>query len=307
MGFIKYAVLGVIAVIAISVIAMATAKSVPEGHIGILLTSGKADPNYVPPGLKFVMPFIQDIVMFDVKNIKTNVKVAAASKDLQSVSGSIVVNKMVNPNVPIEVYQKIGLGYQSTVIDPTVQESVKQATAKFTANQLLNNREEVKNQIFVQVKERLIKYNITLIDLSITDMDFSKAVNAAIEGAATESQLVQKAKNIELRLAIEANQTVVKAEGEQRAAIANANALKQQTILEAEGQAEKVRLAAQAEADKIKLLKQAEAEGIKLVQEQLLKNPKYIDYIKANKWSGNLPTTLIDGNGTATLLNLTPQ
>lgn len=307
MGFIKYAVLGVIAVIAISIVALATAKSVPEGHVGILLTSGKADPSYVPPGLKFVIPFYQDVIYVNTQNIKTDVDIAAASKDLQSVSGTVAVNTRVLPDVAVKIYSTIGAGYQTTVIHPAVQESVKQVTAKYTAGELLSKRDIVKNEILQLVKTRLTTSDIVLLDLSIVNFDFSKGFNEAIEAKVTAAQEAERFKNIETKTKIEANITVAKAEGDQRAAIANAQAIQQQTILEAEGKANATLLAAEAEANKIKLLKQAEAEGIKLVQEELMKNPKYIDYIKANKWSGNLPTTLIDSNGTATLLNLTPQ
>ena len=308
MGFIKYIVIGVVALIAISVIAMSTAKSVPEGHVGILLTSGKADSQYVPPGLKFVMPFIQDVVLVKTQNIKTIVTVAAASKDLQAVTGTVVVNTVLNPNVAVKVYSSLGLGYQSTIIDPVVQEAAKQATAKFTVNEILNNREDLKTITLQQVKQRLANYNITLADLSITDVDFSAKVNQAIEAAATEKQNVQTAKNAELRIQIEANQTVAKAEGEQRAAIANANAVAQQQVLQAEGEATAIMLKANATKVQKELAYQAEAEGIKLIQEQLAKNPLYIEYLKANQWNGQLPSTLLGTtNQTATLLSVAPK
>lgn len=307
MGFLKYIIIGVVALIAISIVALSTAKSVPEGHVGILLTSGSADKQYVPPGLKFITPFYQDVINFNTQNIKTDVDIAAASKDLQAVSGVIAVNTRVMPDVAVKIYSTIGTGYQTTVINPAVQESVKQITAKYTAGELLSKRDIVKNEILQLVKTRLANSDITLLDLSIINFDFSRSFNEAIEAKATEAQLAEKAKNVELRLKIEANQTVAKAEGEQRAAIANANAIKQQQILQAEGEAQSIILKANATKIQKDLAYKAEAEGINLIQEQLKKNPQYIEYIKANKWSGNLPTTLIDSNGTSMLLSVVPQ
>ena len=39
---------------------------------------------------------------------------------------------------------------------------------------------------------------------------------------------------------------------------------------------------------------EAEAESIRLIQEALAKSPDYVDYIKWNKWNGELPTVMGD-------------
>ena len=303
----KYIVIGSIIGLTAIILAAMGIQFVPEGHVGILLTSGKADQNYVPPGLRFVTPFVQEIIFVDTRNIKTDVNIAAASKDLQSVTGTIAVNTKIAPEVAVKLYSTIGLAYQTTVIFPAVQESVKQVTAQFTASELLSKRDVVKTQVLQLVKDRLAKYDIVLLDLSIIDFDFSKSFNEAIEAKVTAAQTYEKALNDEKRIQVEANQTVAKAEGEQRAQIALAEAAKQQSILKAEGDAQSIELNAAAKKNQTILLAQGESQAIELIQEQLKKNPQYIEYIKANKWSGNLPSTLIDSNATSTLMALTPK
>ena len=47
---------------------------------------------------------------------------------------------------------------------PAIQESVKQVTARFNAEELITNRETVKNQIEEQIKARLAPYNVVVDD-----------------------------------------------------------------------------------------------------------------------------------------------
>lgn len=73
----------------------------------------------------------------------------------------------------------------------------------------------------------------------------------------------------------------------------------QQLVATANGQRDAQIASAEAQAKTIELTAQAEADKVRLIQEQLSKSPQYVDYVKANKWDGRLPTTMF---GTATPL-----
>jgi hypothetical protein len=51
---------------------------------------------------------------------------------------------------------------------------------------------------------------------------------------------------------------------------------------------------------------QAEARSVSLMQEQLSKSPQYVELIKAQKWKGDVPTTVL-GSNTPILFNLGKQ
>jgi regulator of protease activity HflC (stomatin/prohibitin superfamily) len=61
-----------------------------------------------------------------------------------------------------------------------------------------------------------------------------------------------------------------------------------------------------AESDKIVKITQAqaEAEAVSIIQEQLSANPTYIDYIKAQKWNGVMPTTVVSGQDQGLMINM---
>ena len=88
---------------------------------------------------------------------------------------------------------------------------------------------------------------------------------------------------------IQATQIAQQRQNEVKQATAEAN----KKIEEARGKAESQKLAADATAYETLTEATAEAKGIALIQKQLSNSPKYIDFIKASKWNGVLPTMMM--------------
>ena len=65
------------------------------------------------------------------------------------VSSRIALNYHIEPDAASSVYQDVGLLYKTRIIDPAVQESMKAATAEFTAEELITRRAEVSARIFL--------------------------------------------------------------------------------------------------------------------------------------------------------------
>ncbi|MCG3112982.1 MAG: prohibitin family protein [Candidatus Manganitrophus sp. SB1] len=165
-------------------------------------------------GLHFKIPFIEDVVLIDVRVHKSQTAAPAASKDLQNVSSTIAVNFHIDPSSAQKVYQEIGLSYKERVIDPAVQEAVKAVTAHFTAEELITRRGEVKDAIKANLTERLVQFNILVDEFSIVDFSFSEEFNRAIEAKQTAEQSALKAKRDLDRIRIEAEQRVTQARAE---------------------------------------------------------------------------------------------
>ena len=66
----------------------------------------------------------------------------------------------------------------------------------------------------------------------------------------------------------------------------------QQIALKAEQDLARIEVEAQQKITQA----EAEAESIRLIQEALAKSPDYVDYIKWNKWNGELPTVMGDSD-----------
>ena len=113
----------------------------------------------------------------DVKVQKYEVDAGAASKDLQTVSSKVALNFHVSPDSVTNVYKNIGIDYKSRIIFPSVQESVKSATAKFTAEELITKREEVREAIKIILNGKLSDKGVVVDEFNIVDFDFSDRYN----------------------------------------------------------------------------------------------------------------------------------
>jgi regulator of protease activity HflC (stomatin/prohibitin superfamily) len=157
---------------------------------------------------------MQKAIKMDIKTQKYEADASAASKDLQVVSTKIAVNYRLSPESTPNLYQTVGLDYQNRIIQPAVQEVVKSATAKFTAEELITKRPEVKEEIEKLLKERLFGRNIIVEEISITNFDFSTSFNSAIEDKVTAEQNALAAKNKLEQIKYEAEQAVTAAKGQ---------------------------------------------------------------------------------------------
>ncbi len=197
------------------IIAFGSLRTIGPGEKGVVFSQfGGVKSITLEEGLHFQIPFIERITPVDVRVQKAQSEATAASRDLQTVQSVIAVNFHVDPSAVPKIYQQIGTAYKERVIDPAVQEAIKQATAQFTAEELITRRAEVKDLITQSLAERLLRFNIILDEFSIMDFQFSREFNTAIEAKQTAEQNALKAKRDLDRIKIEAEQKITQAKAE---------------------------------------------------------------------------------------------
>lgn len=201
--------------------------TIGAGQRGVLLQFGAVQDKIFDEGLYFKIPVIQQVVKMDVQIDKDEVPASAASKDLQVVTSIIALNYHLDPMAVNKIWQEVGTSYNSRVIAPSIQESVKAETAKYTAEELITKREEVKEQIKMNLTERLATRSIMVDELNIIEFQFSNAFNEAIEAKVTAEQLKLKADRDLERIEIEAKQKIAEAQGKAEAIRIEATALRQ--------------------------------------------------------------------------------
>ena len=201
--------------------------TVGAGERGILLQFGAVQDKVFGEGLYFKIPFIQNVVKMDVKIQKNEVPASASSKDLQVVTSRIALNYHLDPSAVNKIWQDVGKNYNIRIIAPSIQEGVKAVTARFTAEELITKREEVKNQIKINLAERLFDHSIIVDEFNIIDFEFSAAFNEAIEAKVKAEQLKLKADRDLERIKIEKEQMIAAAQGKAEAIRIEAQALKQ--------------------------------------------------------------------------------
>lgn len=186
------------------------------GERGIVLNLGKIN-RVLEPGIHWKTPFIETVVKINVQTQKEQVKSTAASKDLQTVEAVVALNYNLQDSRIKELYSKVGESYKTKIIDPAIQESIKAATAKYTAEELITKRPLVRDEIKASLSERLNKEYIDVTEVSIVNFDFSDSFNNAIEKKVTAEQDALAAKNKLEQVKFEAEQKVATAEAEAKA------------------------------------------------------------------------------------------
>ncbi len=207
---IKYSIIGILGLI----IFFGLFYTISAGERGILLTFGKPSMNAAGEGLHFKFPIVQSVKKMEVRTQKIEVVADSASADLQDVQTTIALNFHLEPSQVPKLYQQIGRDYAGRIIHPAMQESVKAVTAKFTAEELITRRPEVRKGIQEAMREKLEVYYIVVDDLNIVNFQFSPEFDKAIEEKVTAEQKKLKAERDLERIKIEKQQKITQAEAE---------------------------------------------------------------------------------------------
>ncbi len=227
-------IVGVVLILASIIFSSFT--TIPAGHRGVVIRFGTITGSILEEGLQTKVPFIDSVVKTSVQTLKYEADAAAASRDLQDVSTRIALNWRLDPGMTAVIFQTLGLEYIDRIAAPAIQETVKQVTARYNAEDLILRRDEVKNDITSVLSTRLLERGIITEAVSITEFQFSTTFTAAIEAKVAAEQAVFEARNKLERVKVEAEQREAEARGEANARIAKA-----------EGEAEYIRVVTDAQ------------------------------------------------------------
>ena len=227
---------GVAIVVIVLSIIFGSITTIPAGHRGVVIRFADVTGRVLDEGLQAKAPFLDSVVTMSVQTQKYEADAASASRDLQDVSTTIALNWHLDPSMADEVYREIGLDYIDRIAAPAIQETIKQVTAKFNAEDLILKREEVKAAIEENLSTRLMERGIITEAVSITEFQFSSTFIAAIEAKVAAEQAVFESRNKLERVKVEAQQREEEEKGEANARIAKA-----------EGEAEYIRIVTDAQ------------------------------------------------------------
>lgn len=201
-------------VVVLLVVGSSSYAQVEYGHVGLYKTFGKLNSNILTPGMHLKIPFIQTVIQVNTQVTKTETDTTASSKDLQPVSTHVSVNYSVNKDSAYNLMNNIGGNYDTVIINPAVQEIVKEVTARYQAEDLIAKRDVVASEISEHLTARLAKYDLIVNEINIVNFKFSEAFNQSIEAKQVAQQQALKASNDLKRIEIEAKQKIAQAEAE---------------------------------------------------------------------------------------------
>jgi regulator of protease activity HflC (stomatin/prohibitin superfamily) len=225
----RFLTFAIILIVIGSVAVSGSFYTVRAGEKALVFTWGKIT-SVTSEGLHFKIPIMQSVSKVDIRTQKAEAPAQAASKNMQNVSTVVTLNYHLSHDKLDELYAKVGLEVENKIIAARIQETVKAVVARYTAEELLSMREQIKNEISTSLTRQLLDYNI-VVDaggVQITNFEFSRGFNEAIEDKQVAEQKALTAKNNLERVKVEAEQKVAQARGEAEAIRIQAEAIRAQ-------------------------------------------------------------------------------
>jgi prohibitin 2 len=189
---------------------------VKPGERGIMVTLGKVSTEFKNEGLGIKPPLISSIVKVPVKQITTNTTAECYSADLQQIKMGLAVLYRIPEKSVVNLYRKYAGNVFDALIDPRVQEAVKEAVALESAESIVKKREEIKTKSLALARKKIGEI-LVLEDLVIKDISLSDELEKAIEQKMVQEQEAAKANFIQQKTQIEARTAIIRAEGEAQA------------------------------------------------------------------------------------------
>lgn len=255
---VKQIIIGLIALFAI-ILMLASWRSVEPGEEGFMFEpygKGVIQNKVFSEGMYIIAPW-NKLITYNIRRQSKTYAGKFLDKNGMTTTISMAVNFNAKKGETPMLHLEYGQHYFETLIDPKVKGAIKDVIGRYTYEEVYSSKRE---QLEREMEGILLKdfegKHVQLDFVRISDVELPKDIEEEIERKETQKQ---RNRTSELKKVEEKNLA--------DARIENAKGFKQAEILEAEG----------------------EAEAIRIKQEQLIKSPHYIDYMKADKWDGKLP------------------
>lgn len=252
--------------------------TVDQTERGVILRNGKVT-GMAEPGLGFKTPIIEDVVKISIQEHKSDFdQMPAYSYDQQPAVLKISVNWQPMADKTTEIYSEYkGFeGLQNRVILPAVVQQSKVAFGQFTAAKSIQERSRLNTAIADAITAHVasLKAPVIIRSVQLENIDFSDAYEKSIEQRMLAEVAVQK----------------------EQQNLQREKVLADIAVTQANGQAQSQLALAKAQAEAVVVRGDAEAKAIKAKQEALSQSPIYVELVKAEKWNGALPATMVPGS-----------
>jgi regulator of protease activity HflC (stomatin/prohibitin superfamily) len=192
---------------------------VPVGERGVLMWLGAVQPTVLGEGVHLLIPGLQAVKTVSVR-LQSHVQQSeAATHDLQDVAMDLAVRWHLPPDRVPRVFQRLGdhPAVVSKVLEPAVEDGIKTVVASLTAEELITQRDALRQRLETLLTERLAPFDLMLDGIDIVQLEFSARFRAAVEAKQVAEQDARRAAFEAITAQRQAVARVHRAEGEAKA------------------------------------------------------------------------------------------
>lgn len=200
-------------------------REVPAGQVGIVTSFGQVREQALQSGLHYVAPLVNNVTILDTRVQVYDYKdIEGASRDLQAVRLTGVVNFRIDPQTAWKLYREVGTDYITKVFTRPAETALKTVTPKFNATEIISKRDEVAKEARALLEPQIVRYGITVEAFYVSNIGLNQAFLDAVEQKQIAEQQVLQQQQLLAKSRVEAQQRVVEAQAQADAQVVRAKA-----------------------------------------------------------------------------------
>lgn len=283
-----YIFLGIIALFIIS----QSYVIIDPGYAGVSVTLGKASDHYLPEGLNFKIPLIQQVYKIPTKQITVQGIAECYSSDLQTVNVNFKALYRLPKERVVQLFTEIKGDPYEALVEPRIQDALKQVTAKYRAEDLVKHRESVKKEAL-----RIINTTLKLALGTDTSEMTQDEMDTLSKKSLTPWVYLEDLPINNIELTEQLEHAIELKQIKEQEALAKEYELKKATK-----QAEITVVTAQADAQALRIKSAAIQSAPRILDLEMKKLDLEMTEKVLQKWNGVSPSTVVAGDTTSNVL-----
>ncbi len=163
------------------IVVFSSVTTIPAGNVGVTTKFGRVTGDVLSSGMHFIDP-LKSVEKMSVRTTELKESAAVPSSEglILNLECSLIYH--LEESQAANVFKNLGMGYQVSIVEPTLRSAVREATASHSANALYSSeREAVATEIQKSLVTQLSPRGIIVEKVLMRDIKLPETLKSAIE------------------------------------------------------------------------------------------------------------------------------